>query len=334
MDPVKLGLIGFGTWPRDAYTPVLEASPLAEVVAVSARSEETFAFAREHFGDQIAEYTDMHELLADERVDAVMIALPNPLHGGALEAAIAAGKHAFFEPPIGFDEPEVRRVFAAAAASDLILQTDLELRYTPVMQAVVAKIASGELGDSLMASVRLWCSWGYGGGEWQEAAEAQGFFLWLGCWYLDVLDQVFGAAPLRASVMPGRAMNGSLTDHGWATLQYPNGLGQFEMSMVAPEEQEVSVRVTGTEGEIEADLWSGEWRSRRRGEEWAEGVAPCAQPIGGFSGMRESVLSFLECVRSGSEPVANLEVSRRVHAAAIACMNAERSGETVEVELV
>ena len=303
------------------------------MVAVSARSDETFASAREQFGDHISQYTDMHELLADESVDAVMIALPNRMHASALEATIAAGKHAFFEPPIGFDEPEIRRVFSAADASGLILQTDLELRYTPVMQLVAEKAASGELGDSLMATCRLWCSWGHGGGEWQEAAEAQGFFLWLGCWYLDVLDQVFGAAPLRASVMPGRAMNGDLMDHGWATLEYSDGaLGQFEMSMVAPEEQEVSVRVTGTEAEIEADLWSGEWRLRRRGEDCSGGVAACSQPIHGFSGIRESVLSFLECVRTGSTPVANLQVSRRVHEAALACMKSERSGETVAVQ--
>ncbi len=55
MDKVRLGLIGFGTWARDAYTPVLQDSSLADVVAVSARSDETFASAREQVGDHISQ---------------------------------------------------------------------------------------------------------------------------------------------------------------------------------------------------------------------------------------------------------------------------------------
>jgi len=330
MEPVRIGLMGLGAWARQAYLPVLKDCAKAQVVAVSARTEETLGFARQQFGDGIAGYGDLRELANDPTVEAVMIALPNRLHAAAARAALAAGKHVFIEPPVGFDEREIREVLGLAAAADVVFQTDLELRYTPVMGVVAEEATSGVLGESLMATMRLWCGWGYGGGDWQQAAEDQGFFLWLGCWYLDVLDRVFGAAPLRASVTGGRAMNGSLMDHGWATLEYPDDcLGQFEFSLVAPEEQEVSVRVTGTEGEIEADLWSGRYRRRRRGGDWARDAAPPSQPIHGFSGMRESILSFLDCVQSGSRPVADVEVSRRVHEAALACMGSEQRGETV-----
>jgi predicted dehydrogenase len=182
-----------------------------------------------------------------------------------------------------------------------------------------------------MATIRLWCDWGYGGGEWLEEAEDQGFFLWLGCWYVDVLDAVFGARPERVSVTGGRAMNGDMVDHAWATMEYPGQrLGQFEFSLVAPEEQQITLTVTGTEGEVEADLWTGELRSRGRGEEWERTVVPNSEPIHGFAGMRESITDFIGSVRSGSQPRANLDVSRRVHAAAVACARSVETGETVE----
>ncbi|MEA3403174.1 MAG: Gfo/Idh/MocA family oxidoreductase [Armatimonadota bacterium] len=335
MERVNLGLMGLGHWGREAYTPILKDHPAARVVAVSARSEGTFAFAREQFGTNIAEHRDLGDLADDSSVEAVMIALPNRLHAEAVEAAVSAGKHVFVEPPLGFDAEEISRVVDVASAADTIVQTDLELRYTPVMGFVAERAASGDLGEALMVQVSLWCGWGYGGLQWREEAEDQGFFLWLGCWYVDVIDRVLGSAPVRAGVIGGRAMNGDLMDYGWATLEYPGGnLGQFQMSMVAPVEQETAVRITGTEGELHADIWTGVCRWRRRGEDWREVSVPCAQPIHGFAGMRESIADFLECVRSGSRPQADLAVSRRVHRAALACMRSDETGEMAPVESV
>ncbi len=333
MDAIRVGLMGLGHWARGAYAPVLRELQYVHIVAVSARSEETFAFAREQFGADIALYSDPGDLAADEDVDAVMIALPNRLHGSAARAAVASGKHVFVEPPVGFDADEISAVLRSVEDYDAVFQTDLELRYTPVMRLVADRVHSGLFGEPLMARVRLWTDWGYGGGEWLEEAEAQGFFLWLGCWYLDVLDVVFAASPLRASVIGGRAMNRELLDHGWAALEYPaGGLGELEFSLIAPEKQQITLRVTGPNAELEADLWTGDCRWRHRGEDWHEEHAPCSQPVHGFVGMRESIQDFFACIRSGSAPRADLAATRRVHEAAVACMRSEQEDETVRVK--
>lgn len=332
METLRIGLMGYGTWARSAYTPVLLEREDVRVVAVSARSDETLAAARHSFGTEINAYRDFAALAADPRVDAVMIAVPNRMHLTALEAAIQAGKHVFAEPPLGFDAAEIARAFELADSARGIVYTDLELRCVPVLEVVAEALRSGVLGSPLMVSVRLWASWGYGGGEWQAEAEDQGFWLWLGCWYLDVLDAVFGSAPTRASVTGGRAMNGSLMDHGWACLQYAGGIGQFEYSLVAPEEQLTTLRVTGPEGEFETDLWSGRFRMRARGEDWHTGARPPSEPIHGFSGMRESIHGFLAAVRGAADPQANLSASRRVHQTALACAESERTGATCPVE--
>ncbi len=333
VERIGIGLMGLGAWARDAYAPLLAEFDGVDVVAVCARSDATFAQARELFGDEIGEHRDLTGLAQDPAVDAVMAALPNRLHAEGALAVIDAGKPLFAEPPLGFDAEEVARVFAAADAAGACVQTDLELRYVPAVQRAAQLAASHELGDNLMATVRLSCDWGYGGGEWLDEAEEQGFFLWLGCWYLDVLNAVFEGAPERVSVMGGRAMNRGMVDHGWATLAYPGErLGQFEFSLVAPEEQEVTLTIAGTEAEVTADLWTGQMWVRRRGEPQYALAAPNSKPIHGFAGMRESVEDFLDCVRTGAEPRANLEVSRRVHAAALACARSAESGETVAVE--
>ena len=320
MAQTNVGLIGFGEWPRTAYAPVLTDMAQVKVTAVAARSVATRRLAAETFGDQLRCHEHWSDLLADADIDAVMMALPNALHAEVIEAAVAAGKHLFYEPPAGPDQATIERVLAMTASSPQVVQVDLELRYLPVIAAVRQLLDSGELGATLMAKVRLWCNWGHGGGPWYDDAQGQDFFLWLGCWYLDVLDCVFGEAPTGASVVGGYASNGTLMDHGWATLTYPQDrIGQYEFSLVATTAAQIDLHIAGTEGEVEADLQSGAYRWRKAGGPWQERSAPASAPACGFEGMRESIHGFFDAITASRPPIADVAVSRRVHQAALAC---------------
>jgi len=332
MDTVRIGLIGFGKWPREAYAPALRESAVADVVAVAARSGATHAAAREVFGGELRAYEDYDALLADPEVEAVMIALPNPLHSQAIRAAAASGKHVFFEPPLGLGTAQNQAALEALMACEAVVQVDHELRYVPVVRFVREKLAEGCLGRPLMATVRLWADWGHGGSEYAEEAGPQGFFPWLGCWYLDALDALIDAPAVRAAVVGGYAMNDRLMDHGWATLQYEGGaIGQFEFSMVAVEGQQTTLHVACTGGEVRADIWSGDCRWRTEEADWQHQAVPCAQPISGFAGMRESIGSFLQAIARGEPVEADLAVIRRVHEAMLACHRSEKTHMTEKV---
>ena len=324
MNTIRLGLIGLGEWPRQAYVPVLKELADVEVCAVAARSDATRAFAREQFGDGIALYDGYAALLADGNVEAVTVALPNTLHAEATRAAVASGKHVFYEPPIGHTAAEIDGAVEAMRASRAVLQADLELRYLPVIDFVRELLASDAIGDAIMARVRLWADWGYGGGKWNQNPEDEGFFPWLGCWYLDVLDCVFSAEPVRANVIGGRAMNGRLTDHGWAALEYEGGrVGEFELSLVAVEGLEVGLNVLGTRGEIVADVVNGACRWRGKDGAWQEESRAATEPFCGFAGMRECMADFVTAIREGRPARADAEVSSRVHRAMLACAEAD-----------
>jgi len=324
MNPLQIGLIGFGSWPQQAYAPILKGLDSVRVVAVAARSESTRALATETFGDAVQTYASWADLLASDAVEAVMLALPNPIHAEALLAVIEAGKHVFFEPPIGLGDAEVLRALDAAESASTIVQTDFELRHVPALGFVRGLFASGKLGRPLMAKMRLWCDWGLGGCEWLDEVESQGFFPWLGTWYLDVLDAIFDAPAVSAHVAAGYAMNRTLMDHGSATIQFEGGgLGEFELNMVAVDGQEVVVSVLGTAGEIVADLWSGDCRRRAKDGVWHEQNVPCSQPICGFSGMRESIVAFVDSVQTGAPMVPDMQAIRRVHELTLACARSE-----------
>ncbi len=333
MDTLRIGLIGLGNWPREAYLPVLREIRQVEVVAVAARSGETREFARDEFGQSLATYADYHDLLTDESVEAVMLALPNELHSEATIAAAQSGKHLFFEPPVGLSRQEVQAAIAALAKTDAVVQADLELRYLPVVDRALALIGDGAIGEPLMVKVRLRCDWGYGERAWvEEEVGEQGFFPWLGCWYLDVLD-VFLQKCETAYVVGGYDRNGHIMDHGWATLTYPGQrMGQLELSLLLPEGQEYGLIIAGERGEIRADLWSGELGWLEEDKRWQEVQAPCSQPIHGFAGMRESIEGFVAAIREGRPVRADLAVIRRVHGAMLACAKSEVKKAAVAVE--
>ena len=320
----NVGIIGFGQWARQAYAPLLGEMPQVRVVAVSARSHTTRELAKQTFGTETKMFEAYRDLLNDSTVDAVLIALPNSLHAPVLHAAAASRKHLFFEPPVAEGSETATHVLDALAASGGVVQADLELRYLPVMDAILACIQSGGVGEPLMAKIRLWCNWGYGGGEWYDEVQEQSFFLWLGCWYLDVLDCIFKQAAVGASVVGSRHSNGTLIDAGWASLVYSGGeIGQLEFNLVIPQETAIELTVACQSGEIVADLQTGRWRWRGETGDWHLEHTPASTPAYGFVGMRESLQGFFDTIYAGGRPRADVDVMRRVQHAAQLCADAE-----------
>ena len=321
---INVGLVGFGEWARQAYAPLLGELPQVRVTAISARSDATRSLAKQTFGAATKTFADYHDLLNDSTVDAVLIALPNSLHATVLQAASTSGKHLFFDPPVAEDSETATQVLDALAASECVVQADLELRYLPVMDNLLGLLQSGAIGEPLVARIRLWCNWGYGGGEWYDEVQGQSFFLWLGCWYLDVLDCVFKQSATQASVVGGHYSNGTLMDAGWASLVYPNGgIGQLEFNLVLPQETIIELTVACRSGEIVADLQTGAWRWRGETGDWHLKHAPASMPAYGFVGMRESLQGFFDTISAGGRPRANVDVIRRIQYAAQLCAAAE-----------
>ena len=97
----------------------------------------------------IAQYAELHELLADADVDMVDICLPTALHPAAAVAALAAGKHVFCEKPIALTPADARRMAAAAAAAGKILQIGHVLPFVPEYRFAYQAIAAGKYGKLL-----------------------------------------------------------------------------------------------------------------------------------------------------------------------------------------
>ena len=89
---------------------------------------------------------DWRVLVADPRVEAVVIASPQETHRAIAEAAFALEKPVFCEKPLGADLADSRAMVAAAQASGCVNMVGFNYIRTPASQFARALVARGEIG--------------------------------------------------------------------------------------------------------------------------------------------------------------------------------------------
>jgi predicted dehydrogenase len=93
--------------------------------------------------------TDLDDLLADDTLDAVVVATPVPTHYALAKRVLEAGKHVFVEKPPAMRAVEMDELVTLAADRDLVLMPGHLLLYHPAVQKLKQLIDAGELGDVL-----------------------------------------------------------------------------------------------------------------------------------------------------------------------------------------
>lgn len=117
--------------------------PRLEVIAAAtpesaARYAKAYGFARAA--------ADWRDLVADPKVQAVVIASPQSTHRAIAEAAFAAGKPVFCEKPLGASLEDGKAMVAAAEASGLTNMIGFNYVRTPATQFVRQLLAEGAIG--------------------------------------------------------------------------------------------------------------------------------------------------------------------------------------------
>ena len=320
-------MAGYGNWAREAYVPALLDDGDVEIRAVAARSAGTRRLASERFGTGIALFDDPFRLVREADVDVVMIGLPSELVSDVAIAAIAAGKHAWLEPPPPGD-PRIAALLDFAGRSGLVFHADMELRYHPVVAAMCG-LLDDKLGPALSVRVVQRCNWAM---TWDEDAVERGRMAsGLSIWYLDPVDALVDREPRRVDVIGARPRFEKAVEAGSALVEYEGAVGEWSFNLRSPERLSLRLEVVALEGEAEADLMTGRYRYRTVSPEWVEAEAAPAQPVYGFVGMRECVAAFLGAIRGEGCSLTGPEELRRVHAAVTAFDESVRSGGSAEV---
>jgi 2-hydroxy-4-carboxymuconate semialdehyde hemiacetal dehydrogenase len=140
---VNLAFVGYGSIAGAHARALRDLGGVRFDCVVGRRPEPTEAFARE-WG--VEHWTlSLEEALARPGLDAVVICSPSEQHAGQAEKALAAGKHALVEIPLGMSLADAERVTALAERSGLRLMVAHTERYYPAMIELRRRIQAGEL---------------------------------------------------------------------------------------------------------------------------------------------------------------------------------------------
>lgn len=149
MAPVRIGIIGLGTIGK-AHWKVIRESPETALVAVSDPTPSALEFAR---AESIAAYADYRDMLKNESLDGVVVAVPNAQHVPVALACIERDIAVLVEKPVADVVEAAREMCDAAEARDVPVLVGHHRRHNTAVQRVRQAIRDGLIGRPVTATI-------------------------------------------------------------------------------------------------------------------------------------------------------------------------------------
>jgi predicted dehydrogenase len=152
MTKIKTALVGCGKVGH-LHAAALKSLPESEFVAVCGRTaEKAQAFADKY---NVAPFTDVREMLAKSKAEAVLVCTPHPEHAAPTIAAAQAGVHALVEKPLASSLADCDAMLSAARANKTIISTVCQRRFYPPAQRIRKAIDDGKIGKPVLGTVTM-----------------------------------------------------------------------------------------------------------------------------------------------------------------------------------
>jgi predicted dehydrogenase len=142
---VKVGVVGLGYWGPNLARNFDAIAGCELAWLCDGREEIRDKFAAIYRQARLT--GDLDELLADDTLDAVVLATPVPTHGELAVRVLEAGKHCFVEKPLALTVADAERAVDAAQRAGKVLMVGHLLQYHPGVNKLKQLVDSGELGD-------------------------------------------------------------------------------------------------------------------------------------------------------------------------------------------
>jgi predicted dehydrogenase len=327
-------------------------SPNVKLVAVcDLNREEAVHFAREYGADRVL--TDVQELWEVPNLDAISIAVPNYLHAPIAIEALRRGLHVLCEKPMATTLEEAKEMVATANEQKKRLMIGMSQRFKPESLALRGMVERGELGEIYYARstwirrrgvpvIHFSPGGSMGRGPWfVDKEKAGGGALFdIGVHMFDLTWWLMGnPKPVSVSAasyrnlwveeFERREVPYAVDELSSALVRFENGAtAAFDVSWAANQDNEINVRVFGTEAGFQ--VYPPVVYCEPRWGELHSDAVEIKQVEAGLSPRRH----FVDCIRDpGKEMIASGQECLNVMAVLDAVQRSAASGQEVEVNL-
>ena len=149
---LRVGVLGAGQISQAAHFEACRKAENAELYAICDVAEDLLARMSAVHAPRKA-YANYDVMLADPKVDAVIVAVADQFHVPMALRAIEAGKHVLVEKPMGVTVGECEQLCGAARASGLVVQVGTEKRFDEGI-AFAREFIREEMGE--MIALKAW----------------------------------------------------------------------------------------------------------------------------------------------------------------------------------
>ncbi len=144
---LRIGIVGTGWWGKELAKAALSLPDKLEIAGCFSLSEKECADFRDAFGGKI--YNSYDDILADPRVDAVLLATPHTVHWRQIIFAAKARKHVFVEKPLALTVETASQAIRACEEQSVTLAVGHNRRFSRVARKMKSIIEAGECGQIL-----------------------------------------------------------------------------------------------------------------------------------------------------------------------------------------
>lgn len=142
----RIGVVGIGWWASINHIPAIKAHPDADLVAICDLDAGRVATIGDTF-DIAGRYTGLAAMLANERLDGLIVSTPHVAHTAPTLAGLAAGAHVLVEKPMATRAEDGRAMAAAALAANRQIMIPTAMNFTPFTARAAQAVREGRIGS-------------------------------------------------------------------------------------------------------------------------------------------------------------------------------------------
>ena len=228
MDMDKVGLVVVGSTGiiGRVHIEAMRGVPSCRLVGIHARRQEPLRQQADELGTR--PYPTLDDVLADDEVDAIVIATPHPSHLEITTRAAAAGKHVLAEKPLGVTPSEAEVQIAACGDAGVKLGVLFNNRFRPEaakMRQLIDDGAIGEIYRSELSSAMLRSQDYYDRLDWRGRwdTEGGGALLNQGIHGIDMYQWLAGLPETAFGMLSTLKHDIEVEDYATALLGYAGG---------------------------------------------------------------------------------------------------------------
>jgi predicted dehydrogenase len=249
---IRWGILSTAKIGREKVIPALQAGQYSEVIAIASRDNETAQAAGKRLGIPNV-YGSYNDLLADPKVDAVYIPLPNHMHVEWAIRSLEAGKHVLCEKPVAISSTEaIQLLLAGRNHPQLKLMEAFMYRFHPQWQYAKRLVHDGKIGE-LRTIQSFFSYFNTDPKNIRNQVEAGGGAMMdIGCYCVSLARFIFEKEPLKVfgSVEYDPVLRTDILASG--ILDFGNGTSTFTCSTQLVPHQRVNI--CGTEARVEIEI--------------------------------------------------------------------------------